>query len=156
MITIRKLERAENTLFESVRDLLAELYPKNPLLKFTAFQQVVEGKGDCVSVFAAFHGGKVVGIASLASYKKLLGRIFEIEDVVVKSGFRDRQIGSALVSHLVGEAMELGADFIDVNTRDEKGLNFYRKLGFVEQGKDRPFFYLRRTLRQRNIKQEAV
>lgn len=141
-IVIKKVQSIDSHTYKRLRDLFVELYPNNPPLTFDKFKKVIETGP--VEIYVALSGeGKVVATVSIASYEKLGGKVFVIEDVVVEKSSRGKGIGFKLNKTILDLARSRGADFIDVSTRRAKARKFYLKCGFVDKDKDRPCFSLR-------------
>ena len=145
-VVIRKIEPTDQSFFEDIRDLLAQLYPQNQRLSKEVFDTVLSG--NAVDVFVALLDGKVVATASMARYQKLGGKVHVIEDVIVSEACRGKGIGRKLTDALLKRAEELGGDFVDVSTRRPGALDFYLKCGFHTKDESRPFYTLRYVLKK--------
>ena len=140
-ITIKKLKTINKIIYQDIRCLLLELYPNKEPLCFGSFKKTISK--DNISVFVAIDNKKSIGMASLAHYEKLGGKIAVIEDVVVSEKYRGKGIGSKLTNQLLEYAKNKGCGCVDVNTRREPAKTFYIKKGFAEKNKDRDFYALR-------------
>jgi ribosomal protein S18 acetylase RimI-like enzyme len=78
---------------------------------------------------------KIVGSLTLATFSTLTGKRAWIEDVVVDLESRGRGIASALVSHALDQAKELGTLSVELTSRpDREAANYlYKKLGFTQR-----------------------
>ena len=78
---------------------------------------------------------QIVGMVSLlySVSTALGGRVATLEDMLVDTNFRDRQIGSRLLAHAINAACEAGCLRVSLLTdRDNlKAQAFYEKQGFV-------------------------
>jgi ribosomal protein S18 acetylase RimI-like enzyme len=90
--------------------------------------------------FIATEGREKVGLATTISYGR---NVAWIGNVVVSERFRGRHIGQLLVIHAVTYLTKKGLKHIALYCFDEN-IEFYRKLGFVEE---RPFGRLQRRSR---------
>ncbi|MEK7173788.1 MAG: GNAT family N-acetyltransferase [Patescibacteria group bacterium] len=144
-IRVEKVIQFEDSTYEIMRDLLKDLYPTRPLLSREQCKVVMED--DHSQVFVAKKDGEIVGMSTLAWYRKFAGDKWFIEDVVVDERMRGQGIGSLLNESMLKEAQESGADFIDVDTRSPEAYKFYLKLGFKDKTAERPLFVLRYQLK---------
>ncbi|MBN1502043.1 GNAT family N-acetyltransferase [Candidatus Woesearchaeota archaeon] len=141
-LSIRKIESPpDKRVYERIRVLLSELYPKNAPIAFDRYKEVIQL--DQSQVYTAFIDDKIVGMASIVCYDKLGGKVCVIEDVIVDKASRGQGVGKALTLKLLEVAQDFGAAFIDVNTRRAEAKEFYKRIGFQEKDKERPFFSLR-------------
>lgn len=145
-LVIRQIEHSDQSFFENIRNLLAQLYPQNRNLSEEVFDTVLSG--DAVDVFVALLDGKLVATASMARYQKLGGKVYIIEDVVVSDTCRGKGVGRKLTETLLKRAEELGGDFVDVFTRRSDARDFYLKCGFIPKDETRPFYSLRYMLKK--------
>ena len=78
--------------------------------------------------------GKIVGMASLASYRSPTGIHAWIEDVVVDTDYRGKGIGGAISLVAVEAAVTMGAKSISLtsNPSREAANRLYQRLGFVK------------------------
>src|SRR3989344_5499745 len=141
---IEKIKTVDEKKYNAIRNLLTQLYPKNPPLEFEKLQRVVSSPN--VSVYIATVDGEIVGTSQLASYEKLGGEIWTIEDVVIDESMRGKGIGKKLTEQMLKDAREKGANSVDLSTRREKACKFYiEKCGFKDKAENRPFWGLRYT-----------
>ena len=143
-VRIEKIKAVDEKKYNAIRNLLAQLYPERSPLEFEKFQRVVNSPN--VSVYIATVDGEIVGTSQLASYEKLGGEIWTIEDVVIDKSTRGKGIGKKLTEQMLKDAREGGARCIDLSTRRERARKFYiEKCGFKDKAEDRPFWGLRYT-----------
>ncbi|MBI2013514.1 MAG: GNAT family N-acetyltransferase [Candidatus Colwellbacteria bacterium] len=141
---IDKVRTADEKAYNAIRDLLAQLYPERPPLEFEKFQRVVNSPN--VGVYIATVDGEIVGTSQLASYEKLGGEVWTIEDVIVNESMRGKGIGKKLTEQMLKDAREGGARCVDLTTRKENARRFYiEKCGFKDKAEGRPFWGLRYT-----------
>lgn len=140
-IKIKKLENFNEKIYGEIKELLLQLYPKNDPITFVEFKKILTNKN--LIIFIAHDKETIVGMATLAHYIKLGGKVAVIEDVVVSEKYRGMGIGSKLTKELLEYAKNKGYGCVDVNTRRESAKNFYIKKGFDEKNKDREFYSLR-------------
>lgn len=95
-------------------------------------EMMLENPSACVLVAEA--EGEVVGMCSGQTTISTAegGPALLIEDVVVANGWQGRKIGSGLLDALQGWATERGISRLQLlaDRNNEKGLEFYRKLGW--------------------------
>lgn len=102
-----------------------------------ALAQVVEGViCDPVRGFilAARENGRVVGIAYVATILSLehCGTVAWLEELFVESTYRQRGIGTALISAILERAKTTGIVAVDleVDAAQHQAVSFYERLGF--------------------------
>ncbi|OGI67960.1 hypothetical protein A2738_03885 [Candidatus Nomurabacteria bacterium RIFCSPHIGHO2_01_FULL_42_15] len=144
-VRIEKVKAVDEKTYNAIRNLLTQLYPEIPPLEFEKFQRVVNSPN--VSMYIATIGGEIVGTSELASYEKLGGEVWTIEDVVVDESARGKGVGKKLTEQMLKDAQERGARCVDLSTRREGARRFYiEKCGFKDKAESRPFWGLRYTL----------
>ncbi|RIK25783.1 MAG: hypothetical protein DCC54_09230 [Anaerolineae bacterium] len=81
--------------------------------------------------------GKIVGNASLISYRHDRKRIHMLANIAVHPDFRRRGIARAVTERAMEQARQRGADELWLNVRDDNpdALDLYADLGFVERGR---------------------
>lgn len=77
-------------------------------------------------------GGRIVAVATLATFRIPTGLRAWIEDVVVDEVARGRGVGMALTEAMVDRARELGCRTVDLTSRParEAANRLYRRAGF--------------------------
>lgn len=105
---------------EEVETCLEEYDRKHITYKLDGIIQL----GACVD-------GKIVGGlgACMTAY-----RILYVSTVFIDEAYRNKGIGSLLVTEMERRAKELGANMIRVDTFDWQGKDFYTKLGYEQIG----------------------
>lgn len=141
-LVIKKLEVINDDALSSIKSLFAQLYPdlKKPV-DSKLLEKIIRSQNE--EIYIAQLDGKIIGMGGLVYYDKIPGLVAIIEDVVVDSSLRGKGIGRLLVQTLVNRVKELGADFVDLDTRMKDARDFYLKLGFEEKNANRPFFAMR-------------
>ncbi len=80
---------------------------------------------------------EIVGFLSMVMYRSFFHRkgTALINELVVKKGFRNRHIGTALLTHAMAIAKVHGMDEIEVGVMKEntRALDFYHRNGFDEE-----------------------
>ena len=80
-------------------------------------------------VVTAWDGDKIVGFGRLEGD----GRIsLEISDVLVRSDYQDKGIGTEIVRRLVQKCREMDPYYIQVSPVGDKAAHIYEKLGFTD------------------------
>ena len=95
---------------------------------------------DPEGVFLAKLGDKTVGfVAGDANWisKRTGRRVGAVHEIVVLPEFRGRGIGKALMGKVIDYFREKGLDRVELWVGDEnsRAMEFYRKLGFKEEGR---------------------
>jgi GNAT superfamily N-acetyltransferase len=140
-VEIKRVTKSSTDIFHSITNLLSQLYSNTPKVSNTDFNTVVGSS--CTEIFIAQYKGKVIATGTLIKYKKLVGYVGLIEDFVVDEEYRGQGVGGVLLKYIGSYGYSLGIDFIDVNTRREDAVIFYKKYGFIEKGLRRKFYSLR-------------
>jgi ribosomal protein S18 acetylase RimI-like enzyme len=86
-------------------------------------------------LIARDESGRIVGTATLSTYRSPTAWRAHIDDVVVDSGARGQGIGEALTAEAIRLARELGADQVDLTSspRREAANRLYQRLGFEQR-----------------------
>ncbi|MFO1183387.1 MAG: GNAT family N-acetyltransferase [Bauldia sp.] len=115
----------------AINALLAELRPNAKEAVSLADVRAVATAGALIVVRDA--AGTIVGMATLALYRKLGGIVGRIEDVVVAASAQRRGLGRALMGEVIRRAREEGATRLDLTSNDKRTAAhaLYRSLGFV-------------------------
>ena len=140
-IEIKQLEKNSVDTYSSIMGLLPQLYDNVFKLTYDDFGDILES--NYLKIFIAQSNNRVIAIGTLVSYIKLTGNVGIIEDFVVDEKYRGTGVGSNLLNHVVNYGFNSGISFIDVNTRREEALLFYKKNGFLEKGINRKLYSLR-------------
>jgi ribosomal protein S18 acetylase RimI-like enzyme len=79
--------------------------------------------------------GRIVGTATVSTYRTPTRRRAHIDDVVVDAGARGHGIGEALTAEAIRLAHELGAEQIDLTSAPyrEAANRLYQRLGFTRR-----------------------
>lgn len=145
-IRIDRISTINKATYRALQNLLCQLYPEQPPLAFDKLKRVAEEGG--VTIYIAVLDGNIVGTSQLASYEKLGGNVWIIEDVVVDKTMRGKGIGKKLTERMLRDARSQGAKSVDVSTRREDARRFYvKKCGFKNKAEGRSFWGLRYTFK---------
>jgi PhnO protein len=115
-------------------EMICEL--ENEVLNRASFQYVlnVNRTSGSVVYFIAEVGGNTVGMASCHIQCLLhhAAQVAEIQEMYVKPEFRSKQIGNALMDHIVAFSKSMGAIQLEVTSRAtrERAHQFYERTGF--------------------------
>ncbi|MBO5514165.1 MAG: ribosomal protein S18-alanine N-acetyltransferase [Mogibacterium sp.] len=95
--------------------------------------------GGGIYFVVAVDGSECVGFAEMRS---IAGEA-QIYNIAVAEEARGRGVGEALFRHLIDKAEESGCDVVNLEVRagNEAAIGLYRKLGFVEVGRRRKYYY---------------
>lgn len=76
--------------------------------------------------------GRILGTATVSTYRTPTGRRAHIDDVVVDGQARGQGVGAALTSEAIRLAREIGAEQVDLTSAPEREAanRLYRRLGF--------------------------
>jgi ribosomal protein S18 acetylase RimI-like enzyme len=121
-------------------DLLAELFmlerdfSPEPYKQLRALRLILDNPAQG-RLFVARDGAKVVGMANALITISTAegGQALLLEDVIVKSNYRDRGLGRTLVEHVLdwGRAQDMIRVTLLADRENRAALDFYSKLGFV-------------------------
>ncbi len=118
-------------LVEAFDRLIPQLSRSNPPPGRERLQELVDAPG--TDLFVARDGdGRIVGTATLATFRIPTGQRAWIEDVVVDEAARGRGVGAALTRAMLERARARGCVTVDLTSRPsrEAANRLYRKLGF--------------------------
>mgnify|MGYP006415103025 CR=1 FL=1 len=140
-VKLEIVTKGNDDMCNSITNLLIQLYSDMPKVLNIDLNAIVDSSS--TEVFIAQYKGRVIATGTLVKYKKLVGYVGLIEDFVVDNEYRGQGIGGMLLKYMSSYGHNLGIDFIDVNTRREDAVLFYKKYGFIEKGLHRKFYSLR-------------
>ena len=105
-----------------------------------ALTQVLEDENS--HLYVLLDKEQIIGCASLCLFHSPTGRKASIEDVVVLSAYRGRQLGRQLVEHLLEEARKLSPIELHLTSKPKRiaANALYQSLGFIR--KETNFYYL--------------
>lgn len=135
-VTIRKAEPED---IDAVYGLICELEQRagNPS-DFSAFTAVYHKNivDRSILYLVAMDGGSPVGFGSLHIQLLLhhVAPVAEVQELVVKAGYRGSGVGHALIDALEGEAKARGCVLLEVccNQKREASNAFYGRVGFLK------------------------
>lgn len=99
--------------------------------------QVARQAGEGYRLLAAWQDGQVAGLAGYRLQENLIyGRFIYVDDLVVSSRVRSRQIGQRLLDAVRGEAMRLGCNrlVLDTGLANSMAQRFYFRQGLLSTG----------------------
>jgi GNAT superfamily N-acetyltransferase len=101
-------------------------YFREKIIKKNSFAEVVESKGGIVGYLCG-------GISDPAFYRKK-AKYAELGDMLIENAFRGDGIGTMLANDFITWCKKNKVDCISVTAtaQNKPGLDFYRKLGFVD------------------------
>ena len=130
---IVELHSLDAQALEALTRLMEQLDSRIPvtpaMLKATA-------EDPATHFFAAVEDGRIIGTACLSVYRTPTGTKGDIEDVVVDSNCRGRQLGRKLLEHILDYARtELAPIDLHLTSRPvrEAANRLYQSLGFVRR-----------------------
>ncbi len=117
-------------LMEAVRRLIPQLTMKKPPSE-NELTALVDAEGSSL-VVARDNGGKIVGMACVATYRAPTGMRAIIEDVVVDTAARGQGIGEALTRRCLNLARAKGVPAVTLtsNPAREAANRLYVRMGF--------------------------
>ena len=129
---INMIKAEVNTLTDAqVEEVIGLMGELDPTIEVTdeMVRRTVEAKG--AHFFAVMDGEHVVGCASLCVFESPTGRKASIEDVVVASGYRGKQ----LMEHVIDYARTLAPINLQLTSRPERAEanRLYQSLGFQKR-----------------------
>lgn len=80
-------------------------------------------------------GGKIIGMATLISYRIPQNMRGYVEDVVVDESMRGKGVGKKLMNHIIEKARDLGVRYLNLTSRPsrEAAQKLYESLGFEKR-----------------------
>ncbi|WP_271782863.1 GNAT family N-acetyltransferase [Aquimarina algiphila] len=132
MIEILSKKTINSYISEDIQKLFRQLSPNKVQIPI---KDLLSETNDSL-IFACYTlNKKIVGIASLCSYKVISGHKGWIEDVVVDLDYRGQGIGEKLIQKLISTGKEKGLTEIYLFTENEKkaAIRLYLKLGFKQR-----------------------
>lgn len=99
--------------------------------------QVARQAGEGYRLLAAWQDGQVAGLAGYRLQENLIyGRFIYVDDLVVSSRVRSRQIGQRLLDAVRGEARRLGCNrlVLDTGLANSMAQRFYFRQGLLSTG----------------------
>ncbi len=120
------------TIVDAVERLVPQLSRSSPPPTTAQLGDVVASPATDLFI-AIDDAGKVVGMATLATFRIPTGLRAWIEDVVVDEAASRQGVGSALTQAMVDRARELGCRTVDLTSRPsrEAANRLYQRAGFV-------------------------
>ena len=130
MIAVERVASCDPALVEAVARLLPQLSPDRAPPDLAALEALIADPQ--ATLLAARSDGAVVGMATIAVYRKLTHVTARLEDVVVDEAARGRGVGAALVTAAIEEARRLGGRELELTTGPwrEAANRLYPRLGF--------------------------
>ena len=120
------------TIIDGINDLLKQLSLRATIKTRKEVLDIMTSS----RIYAALNtNGMLVGMATLATTKKLMGNEGHIEDVVVRKTYRGQGIGAALMRKMIEHAqhMKLSSLNLTSNPKREAANSLYKKLGFKQR-----------------------
>lgn len=139
--TIRRAEKKDVAAMLGLVKELAE-YEKAPQEVITSETQMLEDGFGTNSIYKAFvaeadENGEILGMALYyTAYSTWKGKIYFLDDIVVKAQFRQHGIGRKLINEMIKEAAENNIPQIRWQVLDwnEPAIKFYESLGvFIDK-----------------------
>ena len=131
-ITISVAEPADaGALHEALQGLVPQLTRSSPPPTLAAVQAMLDH--DAITQFVARDdAGRIVGVATLATFPLPSSTRAWVEDVIVDEASTNQGIGRLLVDAMVARARQLGAKTVDLTSRPsrEAANHLYSKAGF--------------------------
>ncbi|KAL6574996.1 Glucosamine-phosphate N-acetyltransferase-like protein [Orobanche minor] len=137
ILQVRKLERSDKQ--KGFIELLQQLTVCGSISEKAfeeRFQEIAEcGDGHLICVIEDNCSGKIVGTGSVFIEKKFIrncGKVGHIEDVVVDSSFRGKQLGKKIIGFLSDHARGMGCYKVILDCSVENR-SFYERCGFKQK-----------------------
>jgi len=119
--------------FQHIADLRELCWPHLPIMEaHNLVSDVLRRQtGGHAWAFVAYAEGNLVGFGQLARW----GRRGEIADLIIRPEWRERGIGTALISRLIHIARQQNFREIEIGVAESniRALGLYRRLGFEEK-----------------------
>ncbi len=138
-VVLLNLENTADNIRRQISELYKQLSPhKNPLPLTDIMQE-----DNAISLVYCLEGEKVLGIASMCTYRILSGYKGWIEDVVVSEETRGKGIGRKLMQKLIaiGKEKQLSTILLFTEAHRKAAIHLYTDLGF--QPRDSQIYQLR-------------
>lgn len=122
----------KNDLSINIREQVSELFRQLSPNKIQLDLEEILNEENQVTVAYCEDDNKIIGIASMCTYKVISGHKGWIEDVVVDSASRGKGIGRKLINLLVEVGKEKELSEILLFTEDHRlaAINLYSSVGF--------------------------
>lgn len=123
----------KNDLNINIREQVSELFRQLSPNKIQLDLEEILNEENQVTVAYCEDDNKIIGIASMCTYKVISGHKGWIEDVVVDSASRGKGIGRKLINLLVevGEEKELSEILLFTEDHRLAAINLYSSVGFT-------------------------
>jgi ribosomal protein S18 acetylase RimI-like enzyme len=129
-VHVERATQASHELLDALKRLLPQLSPERELPTTAQLKELLAAHGSVLLL--AREQGRIVGTATLVTFRTTTGLRARIEDAVVDESARGRGAGAALIEETLRLAREKGASHVSLTSRTEReGANrLYRRLGF--------------------------
>ncbi len=129
-VTVNEITEASDEAVEALARLLPQLSSSSSAPTGRDVAEMVSSPATVL--FAASHGGRIVGSLTLAVFRIPTGLRAWIEDVVVDGEMRGKGVGGMLVRAAVDRAASMGARTVDLTSRPSRveANRLYVHLGF--------------------------
>jgi ribosomal protein S18 acetylase RimI-like enzyme len=133
VIDIHVVDVVDDELLGEINHLLPQLSSSARSLTIEHVRAMVES--DAITLFAARHQGKMIGMLTLVIFPIPTGIRAWIEDVVVDNDARGLGAGSLLTTTALEYAKQWGAVTVDLTSRPsrEAANALYRRVGFAQR-----------------------
>ena len=127
-LTILQKDDITPTIIKQVHDLFQVL---NADIHQWAIDEVLS-QGNAFICACCWEDEKLIGMASLATYKAISGYKGMVEDVVVSEAFRGKGLGRKLMERLIAESrnLQLSEILLFSGHHRKPAIALYRSLGF--------------------------
>ena len=118
-----------------INALRKAMNPQAALIRPREVRVLAYARLGCIIIAREERSGRLVGMATLATYTKLGARVGVIENVVVEEAFRGKGIGRDMVNSLIRRARGYGITHINLTSNPERveAIALYKSLGFVQR-----------------------
>jgi ribosomal protein S18 acetylase RimI-like enzyme len=133
-ITVAAAREATDELVVALTQLLPQLTGAPSTIQPTDVAAILADPGARLLV-ARDDDGRIVGTATVSTYRTPTRRRAHIDDVVVDDRARGHGIGAALTAEAIRIAAELGAEQVDLTSAPsrEAANRLYQRLGFEQR-----------------------
>lgn len=136
---IRRLKRYTPQQFAELRQLMRELSERINLTENELNQAVQD---DNSRLYVLVDNEQIIGCATLCLFHSPTGRKASIEDVVISSIHRGKQLGRFIMEHLLKEAKYLAPIELHLTSKPKRvaANALYQSLGFIR--KETNFYHM--------------
>lgn len=129
MIRIVELREVNERVLQGINNLLVQLSEHAITLSTERLKNIIDNRN--VRLFVMEEDEKVIGMITLATYITTFEQKWWIEDVIVDSAYRGRQLGRKLVAHVLDYLKDKeGTLMLTSNPKRQAANSLYQSMHF--------------------------